>query len=304
MTQYQPDSLEREALDSKAQDSKAHCQIGPGKVWVEKKCWDGPIDVQGTGKSHHLQLSLLPNSINARGCFMDHWSPHRFEPFGQVFFLPAQQTVRAISDCRKQISIVCSFEPEVVEQWLEQDIDWEKCRLENALDVANTRIRSLLFQIGEELRTPSFAGEAMIELMVAQTSIELSRYLMGLEEETLMGGLPAWRLRLIEQRLAEDSIPPSLTELAELCRLSVRHLSRAFKVSRGRSIGSYIAEHRINHAKRLLASGMSVKAVAYQTGFSAPSNFSAAFLRATGESPKQFRLRVTGKPLRAVADMH
>nr|NIQ00855.1 AraC family transcriptional regulator [Nitrospinaceae bacterium] len=81
----------------------------------------------------------------------------------------------------------------------------------------------------------------------------------------------------------------------------VRQLTRAFRVSRGRSIGSYIAGHRVDHAKRLLASGMSVKAVAFETGFSASSNFTTAFVRETGETPRQYRLRVnaTGKASRS-----
>ncbi len=118
--------------------------------------------------------------------------------------------------------------------------------------------------------------------------------MLGLEEKQVAGGLPGWRLRLIDQRLHDEPMPPSLAELAELCRLSVRQLSRAFRASRGQSIGSYIAERRLDHARRMLTAGMSVKAVAYSTGFSAPSNFTAAFVRATGETPRQYRARTCG----------
>ena len=286
---------------------EAESLIGLGRVRVTRNQWDKPIDIRGSSNLHHLELSLLPSSDRARARFVEHWEPRRFEPFGQVFLLPAGQTVHALSECREQISVVCSLDPDALERWCECKFEWQERRLENLLDIANTRIRSLLFQIGEEVRVPGFGGEAMVELLTAQVAIELSRYLVGLEDNTVRGGLPAWRLSLIDQRLADDSMPPSLAELAELCDMSVRHLSRAFRASRGRSIGSYIAEQRMKHAKRMLASGMSVKAVAYSTGFSAPSNFTAAFVRETGEPPRQFRaraLRGPGGRLFAGRDIH
>jgi AraC family transcriptional regulator len=103
-------------------------------------------------------------------------------------------------------------------------------------------------------------------------------------------------LRLVDERLAENGAPPSLTELADLCGLSVRHLTRAFRTSRRRSLGSYIAECRIQRARHLLASGMSVKWIAYTMGFSSPAALSTAFRRATGDRPRDYlqRLGQTG----------
>ncbi len=273
---------------------EAECKIGFGQAEVVRKHWDGPIDISGAGHQHHLELSLLPMTETSQGCFVDHWGPHRFEPFGDVFLLPAQQLVRAKSDCRHQNSIVCRFDPLAVEKWFGRNLEWTDCRLQSILNIGSNRIRHLLFQMGGEIRTPGLAGETMVELMAAQIAIELTRFLQGIEEDKHSGGLSPWRLNLIDERLDDISSQPSLGELAALCDLSVRHLTRAFRISRGRSIGDYIAEQRADHAKRLIASGMSVKSVAYTMGFSAPSNFTAAFVRATGETPRQYRLRVAG----------
>jgi AraC family transcriptional regulator len=106
------------------------------------------------------------------------------------------------------------------------------------------------------------------------------------------GGLAAWRLRLIDERLREIRAAPTLEELAKLCNLSVRQLTRGFRASRGRSIGEHVAQCRIENAKRLLATDESVKAIAYSLGFSSPSSFSFAFRRATGETPREFRQRL------------
>jgi AraC family transcriptional regulator len=262
-----------------------------GRVQVVRKSWNAPIDVAGTAESHHLELALLPRGQQARGCFTEHWGPHRFEPIGQLFLMPAQQAVRAQSDCRQQSSIVCSYDPPAVAQWMSADLQWTDNRLRSSLNLANAPLRSLLFRIGEELRNPGFASEILLELLAAEAAIELSRHLLGICDCAANGGLAPWRLRLIDERLASTDAPPTLSELAEMCNLSVRQLTRGFRSSRGVSIGHYIAERRIDQAKQLLAAGMSVKSVAYSTGFTAPSNFAAAFLRATGETPRQFKER-------------
>jgi AraC family transcriptional regulator len=98
---------------------------------------------------------------------------------------------------------------------------------------------------------------------------------------------------MIEERLREVRSPPTLTELAELCGLSIRQLTRGFRASRGCSIGDYIARTRMDNAKRLLGQGESIKSIAFSMGFGSPSGFCYAFRRATGSTPRQFRTQVT-----------
>jgi AraC family transcriptional regulator len=105
------------------------------------------------------------------------------------------------------------------------------------------------------------------------------------------GGLSALRLRLIDERLSDIAASPSLAELAALCDMSVRQLTRAFRESRGQSIGTYIAKARVEAAKHLLAGDRSIKSIAYHLGFTSPSTFTQAFRRATGETPGRFRVR-------------
>ena len=213
--------------------------------------------------------------------------------FGRIFFVPANQRLHFKSNCRQQKSIVCDFDPQAVDTWFERNLEWTEVQLRNMLNIGNNRISNLLHQIGEEVSNPGFASDTLIELMSSQVIVELARHLQNIDEDKIKGGLSPWRLSLIEQRLGDVAKQPSLTELADLCGLSVRHMTRAFRNSTGLSIGSYIAEKRSEHAKRLIASGMSIKSVAYTMGFSAPSNFTAAFTRTTGETPRQYRQRVT-----------
>ena len=91
----------------------------------------------------------------------------------------------------------------------------------------------------------------------------------------------------------EPTAAPTLNELARHCNLSVRQLTRGFKVSRGCSIGDYVEQRQMETAKRLLVDGESVKTIAFTLGYSSPSSFTYAFRRTVGISPSQFRQRQT-----------
>ena len=255
--------------------------------------FDQPLDNR---VSHHdayrFDLCLTPRPVNARACFPQRWGAHRFEPIGKVFFVPPDEAMIARSDQPgEQSSLICELSPQMAESWLGTKIQLTERHLQASLDIRDQHIVTLMVRLAEELRRPGFATEMMVELISAQLTIELARYWQGLEEEPSSGGLAGWRLRLIEERLREGSEPPSLAELSELCRLSVRQLTRGFRSSRGCSIGDYVAGHRIEQAKQLLATDQSVKAIALTLGFASPSSFCYAFRKATGETPGQYRLR-------------
>ena len=94
----------------------------------------------------------------------------------------------------------------------------------------------------------------------------------------------------IEARLAR---PPSIPEMAERCRMSVRTFHRAFDEAYGVSPGKYLQLKRIERAKELLADErLTIEAVADRCGFSQPAFFRTIFARETGLTPAQFRKRL------------
>ena len=108
------------------------------------------------------------------------------------------------------------------------------------------------------------------------------------------GGLAAWQQRIltdyIEDNLAERI---SLDELAKLVRLSPYHFCRAFKQSFGMPPHRYHASRRVERAKILLATpGCSVTEIGLELGFSETSSFSAAFRKATGQTPIAYHRRL------------
>jgi len=243
--------------------------------------------------TYWLDLCLTPRPRNARGCYSERWSPHRFERLGTIFAVPPGETMHARSDAGEpQTSILCHLRPEPMREFLEDRLEWTDRRLEAGLDIPDGNLRALLLRIGEELRHPGFASDVLVELMGMQIAIELSRYWLGIKDGPTHGGLSAWRLRLIDERLREIGEAPSLSELASMCKVSVRQLTRGFRASRNRSIGEHVADCQMDHAKQLLAAGQGIRAVAQLLGFASASSFSVAFRRATGETPREFRQRM------------
>lgn len=243
-------------------------------------------------EDYWLDLCLTPRPVNARACYRDSWGPHRFERLGDIFLVPPGQPMHVKGDsCGTQASIICQLRAEQIGHWLGTNIDWTDRRLEASLNISSGTIRSLLFRLAEEARHPGFGSEMLVELIAGQIAIELGRYCTAITDAPVSGGLASWRLRLIDERLKEGREPPTLIELAELCNVSVRQLTRGFRTSRGCSIGSYVAQSRIDEAKRLLSTEQGVKTIAYAMGFSSTSSFSYAFRRATGITPRQFRQR-------------
>jgi AraC family transcriptional regulator len=266
-------------------------EVGKAQV-VRYDMYEPYDDIKADQDDFWVDLCLTPRPHDARGCYPDHWSPDRFERFGEVCFVPPKEALHARCSGGTQLSLACTMHPEVIAKWFDGDLKWTDCRLAAGLHVADLSIRGLLLRLTREVCHPGFASDVMLDLILPQLAIELGRYCAAIEIDHSKSGLAAWRLRLIDERVREPGKAPSLAELAELCNLSVRQLSRGFRISRGCSIGHYVEGVRIENAKRLLIGGESIKSVAYSMGFSSPSSFSYAFRRTTGISPAQYRDRV------------
>jgi len=254
-----------------------------------------PIEaVMQVSDTFRIDLCLTPRPRNARAAYPARWGRRRFERLGKVFVVPPGESMLAASDGHcQQASLVCSFRPQALPVPPEVAQPWSDQRLAAGLDLRDTTIRSLLLRLARETRAPGFASAVLVELLAAQLAIELVRHGAALGGER-GAGLAAWQLRRIDERLRELDAPPTLGELAALCGLSVRQLTRGFRASRGCSVGDSVALARVERAKTLLRRDGSVKAIAFALGFSSASSFCQAFRRATGESPGHFRQRLRG----------
>jgi len=272
--------------------TKVELHLPTGRARIFESFWDRPTEMSYSSGNYSVYLSLIPGSLDGSICFGDRWEAHQFRAAGEMFFVPPRQRVHVRAVSRQPASLIeCEFEPEAVRAWFDGDLNWTSARLKAALDITNPGAQRTLWRIADELINPGFASATLCELLAAQLAIDLSRYCNSVNGSSLHGGIAPWRLKRIDDRLATATAPPTLHELAKLCSLSVRQLTRGFRVSRGCSIGDYLEQKQFGHAKQLLLSGSSIKEVASSLGFGSPANFSTAFRRSAGESPRQFRER-------------
>ena len=84
----------------------------------------------------------------------------------------------------------------------------------------------------------------------------------------------------------------SLTELASLADLSRSYLYRLFRKETGLSLSEYQMRIRISRTKQLLARGMPISSVAFETGFYDQSHFGWHFKRWVGVTPGNYGMNV------------
>ena len=84
----------------------------------------------------------------------------------------------------------------------------------------------------------------------------------------------------------------TLPELADAVGATPHEVSQVLSTRLGRNFYSFVNEHRIEHVKVGLAtSDRSVLELANEAGFRSKSTFNNAFRKATGVTPREFRLR-------------
>lgn len=93
-------------------------------------------------------------------------------------------------------------------------------------------------------------------------------------------------LDFIESRIGTDL---RVYEIANIAEQDVRTFTRSFRLATGYAPYEYLTFRRMENAKQLLLSGVSVTEVAIAVGYSNPSKFSAAFRRVLGCSPSEWK---------------
>lgn len=237
-------------------------------------------------------LCVTPRRPSASARFAEHWAPYRHVALGSLVTFPPGQPLQIKSAGGRHASLICQFEAETVHRQLPRDFQWTEHRREACLNVACGRLNTTLMRLYHELRSPGIGSDELCRALISQASIELARFLISVGDPDENGGLAAWRRRIIDERVSVSGPLPTVSELAELCKISPRQLRRAFRTSHGCSVTEFLAQRRIETAKRRLYSRASLRDVAASLGYASQSSFTDAFHRATGTTPGEFRKRV------------
>lgn len=139
-------------------------------------------------------------------------------------------------------------------------------------------------------------------LLVESLGLQLVAHLLSNHSNLVLkdkrrstGGLAAWQIRRVcdfmETNVAQDI---SLAELGALIDLSPNHLCTAFRQSLGMPPHAWLLNSRMQRAKTMLANPrFSLTDIALAVGYADQSAFGAAFRRANGVSPGQWRKKLS-----------
>lgn len=262
-------------------------EIGGFQAEIRRFRWDRRYRGQISASRYYLDFSLT----NRPRLSLLRESPGQPEQRpGDLVFLPAGACIDGQTACGEHHALLVSFDDDTVRQVLNMepaDIGFRPC-----VDLRNALIHSSMRRLAREILSPGFASDAMMQSIVVALVVELSRHFRG--ERRVRSDHPGHDIRRVVRvrNVIENQLQHrlSVAELAEECSISPRHLSRIFKQSTGMTVGEYISHTRLARAKELLENeDMLVKTVGWECGFDSPAAFTAAFRKATGYSPQEFR---------------
>jgi len=151
---------------------------------------------------------------------------------------------------------------------------------------------SLLYELNEA----NVVGRLYADSLATGLAIQLVRRYSSLKDIHVgHGGMAPHKLRkaiaLIDHHLSdEEEGRVALRAVARDVCMSYFHFSRAFKQAMGMTATNYIAERRIERAKKMLEeTELPISEIALRSGFSSQSHFTTAFRRLAGATPKAFR---------------
>lgn len=244
-----------------------------------------PRNTVGLTLAQRQQLKArYPSEICSRSAFTQ---------IGGTVFRPRRVPWEVITTGGEIATLLCVFEDDLFDATLGPDPHWTPAELEDSLDLRSAPITQMLRMLRDEVQSPGFASPVLIEATATAILVHLARYLRRdpPERRTARHGLSSAQLRAIDEYLEQAcGHCPTAGELARLCGVSTRNLQRKIRQSTGMSISAYVAEAQLARAKALLKQRrLPLKEIAYQLGFSSHSNFSAAFRKAVGQSPSEYR---------------
>jgi len=237
-------------------------------------------------KTHYVDLCLTGRPAPSRGRFVE--IDGQSKELGDIFYVPAGLSLDTSGSAgwQRGLRLYCNRSDALPGF----DLDFSQIPVSRWLAVDSPDVRRPLMQLCREVVCPGFASDIMVYGLCMTTMAELVRFGSPGHPDHRSGGLSQWRLRLLDERLNESGPPPTIRDLAQLCRLSERHLMRAFKEETGRKLGDHVATHTFDRAcERLLRSDWKISRIAQEAGFKSASSFTAAFKTKLGVPPSVYR---------------
>ena len=129
-------------------------------------------------------------------------------------------------------------------------------------------------------------------LVLSLLSDQIDTYMQRKQHQQLIDNIKTFIRANLSTKL-------SLAVIAKEVSYSVSSIKRIFREIEGCSIHDYVHNQRIDYAKELLRSDLSITQIATMVGFGTISYFTSVFTQATGLSPKEYRSMIL---LKATSD--
>lgn len=274
-------------------------RLDNGFMEVGKFHWRAPVEIEVRSRADRVafNLALSPRPSNGTLEEIDGPDEGRRLPLERVMLLNPGRPYRLRLPAGRLRSLYCEVDQTAIEELLPRPTalgqqDWRE-QSRPQLPV----IELLLNRMYEELREERLAAETALGAYLRALCVELARCQRDSGAQpgkVRKGGLAPWRMRLLLERIQADAPAPRLPELADICRMTVRQLSRAFKEETGKALGGFVLEHTVERAVARLTQGdEQIAQIAAELGFANSTSFSYSFRRCTGMLPRDVRRRAT-----------
>jgi AraC family transcriptional regulator len=251
---------------------------------------------------HSLALTISPDRLDSQIRLSEKGADSgSLAIAGRLFFIPAEVNLEGRGGGFKARSVFCHFDPDWFEDVTGFGGEWEPQMLSACIDLGDARLTEMVSRLGQEAMAPGLASRRLAEGLGMTAAVELARRLTSANARSKAGPqqLLPWQLRRITGYFKSlASYAPDLTELADQCGVSSRHLRRLFKATTHKTIYDYASEVWTGKAKQMLCeTELPLKEISARLGFSDPGAFSVAFRRAAGLAPRSYRQQSRSAPL-------
>ncbi|KJS07743.1 MAG: hypothetical protein VR73_08090 [Gammaproteobacteria bacterium BRH_c0] len=224
---------------------------------------------------------------------------------GQLMFVPPGATLEWHWSTGRQRAVSCMFDLESIGALGNYDWNWAEVDLSRTLDIRNDYLLLGMRKLAEEAKCPGFASELQIESTLTLMAFELRKQFFAGPHEAHNKELQRSDVHDRDSRLGraqlqlihnyiESHLKTDITvaDIAQQCNLSPRALATLYKNTTATTLRQAIAQARLDRARAMLSNPrLLIKQVGYECGFRGAAAFVAAFHKATGMTPAQYRQR-------------